>query len=242
MASKGNPDVTNAHEDLCKRCARTPWEKLADRFSLLDEDIPTIHEGPSVLLAMRCRVCRLWGQVLSEKGIEPPYQVVRRDTPMLDSQQTCGLSVEGEVFLGSRRQPDLIATYLDEQEAQSQLQHLYPASIDIRIIKSWIKKCVHFHGASCKPLIPVGLKEVKVIDCSQRTIVAAPSDCQYVALSYVWGRQLTDPEPAHDWDSGQALPKTIEDSISMTRALGYNYLWVDKYVCHVYLVQRCLVC
>ena len=38
------------------------------------------------------------------------------------------------------------------------------------------------------------LKDLKVIDCAQRTIVTAPSGCLYMALSYVWG---TDQHSTH---------------------------------------------
>jgi hypothetical protein len=54
-------------------------------------------------------------------------------------------------------------------------------------------------------------------------------DCQYVALSYVWGDLEPGPSVEHGILPAQ-LPRTIEDSILATRLLGYRYLWIDKYV------------
>jgi len=68
-----------------------------------------------------------------------------------------------------------------------------------------------------------------VIDCIQRIVVLAPEKCDYVALSYVWGKAGNMPlQEAYDLKA--ELPATIEDSITTTLVLGYQYLWVDKYV------------
>ena len=52
----------------------------------------------------------------------------------------------------------------------------------------------------------------------------------YVALSYVWGK--VDPQSYRLDDRGSfpgELPTTIEDAISVSLALQFEYLWVDKY-------------
>ncbi|KAF2624511.1 hypothetical protein BU25DRAFT_476214 [Macroventuria anomochaeta] len=40
----------------------------------------------------------------------------------------------------------------------------------------------------------------------------------YVALSYVWGA-----------NQGHGFPQTIKDAIEVTKTLGHQYLWVDRY-------------
>jgi hypothetical protein len=42
----------------------------------------------------------------------------------------------------------------------------------------------------------------------------------------VWGGDLAGDEGAQLMD----LPRTIEDALTMTKILGYRYLWVDRYV------------
>ena len=66
-----------------------------------------------------------------------------------------------------------------------------------------------------------------VVDCTTRRIIRAPAHCEYCALSYVWG---SSPRVA---PQGQKLPDsmytTLEDSLIVTRALGFNYIWIDQY-------------
>ena len=56
---------------------------------------------------------------------------------------------------------------------------------------------------------------------------------QYVALSYCWGNSLpckTTKENLgrhiNGLDIGR-LPKTLQDSIMVTRVLGIHYIWID---------------
>lgn len=84
--------------------------------------------------------------------------------------------------------------------------------------KAWLEKYVL---GSERPSIP---EKMKVIDCMKRKIVDAPPDCDYIALSYVWGANQACPSPK------EKLPQTIEDSITTVLHLGYRYLWVDRYV------------
>lgn len=63
-----------------------------------------------------------------------------------------------------------------------------------------------------------------------RSVVEAPLNCVYAALSYVWG-------PKHEKCNQQignlrllsVVPRTIDDAISLVQHLGWNYLWVDRY-------------
>ncbi|KAF2249688.1 HET-domain-containing protein, partial [Trematosphaeria pertusa] len=69
---------------------------------------------------------------------------------------------------------------------------------------------------------------LKAIDCEERKVVRAPGDCNFVALSYVWGDSSTI-SPFSGVILPQNLPATIEDSIQVARQLGYRFLWVDRY-------------
>lgn len=98
--------------------------------------------------------------------------------------------------------------------------------VDFEVIKSWIADCKGSHDkCNSKPELRKPLLDLKVIDCIERVIVPAPNECQFVALSYVWGPS----EPGIATLSGQ-LPQTIEDSIQVSSLLGYRYLWVDRFV------------
>ena len=116
-----------------------------------------------------------------------------------------------------------------------------PDTIDIELIKTWLKDCREKHIDVCpepEPELLAGISALpsfRVIDCVRRTIVVPPAVFEYVALSYVWG-----PAPASEvkdvCTSRQStrvlplvLPKTIEDAIKVALQLDITYLWVDKY-------------
>lgn len=110
---------------------------------------------------------------------------------------------------------------LDIKDIQGRLvaefNHLNPIScIQIR---SQVAECERIHENVMRPEPVQGLK---VIDCKSRVVVPASEGCKYAALSYVWGEAKSG--------TNLEFPATIEDAISITRALGLGYLWVDRYV------------
>ncbi|KAF2253321.1 HET-domain-containing protein, partial [Trematosphaeria pertusa] len=81
------------------------------------------------------------------------------------------------------------------------------------------------HDEACSTPTQGVLPGFKVIDCGTKSVIEAPEKCSYIALSYVWGGGQ---------GSGQAhvegiFPATIDDSIMVALALGFKYLWVDRY-------------
>ncbi|KAJ4989027.1 tol protein [Stagonosporopsis vannaccii] len=110
-------------------------------------------------------------------------------------------------------------------EVQRAIKHLISPEISFPQIKEWISACMEEHGERCGLHRDQDHSNLRVINCERRVIINAPADCDYVALSYVWGSQST----GEDFMSMQNLPQTIEHSIIVTIALGYKYLWVDRY-------------
>lgn len=113
-----------------------------------------------------------------------------------------------------------------EPQQFPRMRRILPDKIDYEVVRGWLHYCEDSHedcqlSNGDKVLVP----GFRVIDCFTKSIVTAPSgDFSYVALSYVWGQQqTTDPDTS-------GFPRTIEDSISVTLALGFQYLWVDRYV------------
>lgn len=128
--------------------------------------------------------------------------------------------------------------------------------VDFETLKKWPSYCARHERCSKRSLpTPQGLR---VIDVKRRQLVDAPEHCENIALSYVWGgipmpelRQSTNtscfsdvcrPEVGTERifneeqviyscksiDLPQKYPQTIEDSIAVALALGYDYLWVDS--------------
>jgi len=103
-----------------------------------------------------------------------------------------------------------------------------PKRVDFERVKTWVDECKESHP-ECAARYSKSFKRLRVIDCVTRSVVSAPEDCVYVALSYVWGKSKTCDVPSSSALLDQ-LPLTVDNSIDATLMLGYRYLWVDKYV------------
>ena len=97
-------------------------------------------------------------------------------------------------------------------------QKLEP-KFEMAICKEWLGYCQENHKL-CRRIGTLPSR-LRVIDCQSLEIIAAPPQALYVALSYVWG------SGHHTHENG--FSRTIRDTIAVTKALGYEYLWVDKY-------------
>jgi hypothetical protein len=104
------------------------------------------------------------------------------------------------------------------------MRRILPEQIDYDLLRDWLHHC-KLHHDNCRITETIPIPGFRVIDCLTKKIVVVPSyDLTYIALSYVWGQQS-----ASNSDFS-CIPRTIEDSITVTLALGYQYLWVDRYV------------
>ncbi|KAH8691708.1 heterokaryon incompatibility protein-domain-containing protein [Phaeosphaeriaceae sp. PMI808] len=103
---------------------------------------------------------------------------------------------------------------------------------DPSIVQQWLGYCEKNHQEFCSG--NVKLPRLKLIDCNNYVIVPASPESQYLALSYIWGKSIHKMPSSKE--SGRysstlpsLLPDVIEDAITVTLALGFRYLWVDKY-------------
>lgn len=94
-------------------------------------------------------------------------------------------------------------------------------------------------NASFRQLLETGT--FRVVDVVHRKIVSVSRPVQFLALSYVWGRSMTnyaavlsDAREAKDesgWEQSidwLRLPRTVNDAIDLTKSIGERYLWVDS--------------
>jgi hypothetical protein len=114
-------------------------------------------------------------------------------------------------------------------------------SVDMNLAKMWVTGCQAKHVNHCADQGPDIMSNVgslpgfHLIDCTTRKIVMAPKGFQYVALSYVWGQpQAEDAVNINSYNQLDEIlppdvPDTIQDAVTVTLRLGYQYLWVDKY-------------
>ncbi|KFY31101.1 hypothetical protein V493_01386 [Pseudogymnoascus sp. VKM F-4281 (FW-2241)] len=159
------------------------------------------------------------------------------------------------VFHGSRGYPIVL-------DNENTLEAFIPQAIPRRFVPdsvtNWIKFCSRHHTRLCKAPVE-RYPNLRLIDCNTLKIVPAPQDAKYVALSWVWGPQSgldgqarCDRGPDGVLRLPSTLPLLIADSVSVTKALDYQYLWVDKFcidqsdddakreqICHMDSVYEC---
>lgn len=95
--------------------------------------------------------------------------------------------------------------------------------VDYGLCQMWLERCKKEHGASCHRTWSDELLTCSMIDVQTRKVVSCPKNCDYVALSYVWGNI----KPVQAALGNPNLPQTIEDAITVTANLGIRYLWVS---------------
>lgn len=136
--------------------------------------------------------------------------------------------------------------YVAEKEPRNK-RHFYgrrvdPNHVNFDLIRSWLPTCEAAHERSCEQSGHAAKRRptIRVVDTSQRRVITAPEGCNYVALSYCWGPEGKDCRHVKTMQKDilvdqygdelpialpGVLPQTIEDSILVTRELGFRYLW-----------------
>lgn len=224
--------VTTDDDYICEHCTRIPWLRIISQ--------PFTHpfrpyQGSQTL---GCKLCELLSQHKQQDEYPVTYlRGMRVYKNGLFGKVTCS-EIEGPFIEG----PFIAVSKLRPDELNRHMRDVYPEKAGVDSVMGWMKTCDSSHGTCCAPESGELLKRLKVIDCSNRTVVDAPEDCKYLALSYVWGSlstlgptRYTQPSSGGLLGSNalclpKILPKTIEDSLALVVRLGYRYLWVDRYV------------
>ncbi|KAH7068564.1 heterokaryon incompatibility protein-domain-containing protein [Paraphoma chrysanthemicola] len=109
------------------------------------------------------------------------------------------------------------------------------------ISQEWLRTCVADHDdQSCPPLqerpLPTRLIDIGSIDGSEcpKLIVTSGEQGLYTALSHRWGDEMplkTTMDSLQQHCNRLAInliPKTFLDAMTITRELGFRYLWIDS--------------
>jgi hypothetical protein len=115
--------------------------------------------------------------------------------------------------------------------------------ISMNTIKKWLHLCHSAHGAHCE-----GTKDsasgwngpIWLIDVEDRCLVEASPEAEYVALSYVWGGDVSSASTTRSnvdvlqirnglYDQITDLPQVIIEAIELVKSLSMRYLWIDRF-------------
>lgn len=216
---------------VCERCSAIPWRAMGRGLRC---NKVVINESIYVLQQSQCRICRLLGYfLLQNTATAPSYQVTlptsSHDFPGPHLIRRWNIASRPGYLWYRSTKAQILVTEADPYNLSNDIHHFHPRTLNIDRIKAWIGDCQSRHADRCSLHPPNNLKDLKVIDCDREEVVSAPIQCQYIALSYVWG--VVDSCPTIITPNTlRYLPRTIIDAIKITRDLGCRYLWVDRYV------------
>ncbi|KDR66520.1 hypothetical protein GALMADRAFT_259000 [Galerina marginata CBS 339.88] len=229
-----------------KKSSSCPFCRLV--LAAVGSNVPAFDDGEPVSITLT------WQEAVDEpdhlmrnyKDDNPPYRVL---TPKVVSPG----SLSGWKQLHDNPQITLL-TNDAPANTPANTHFLRPIGdkIDFAMVRNWLLMCERWHGDICKQSkmldhvvddVVAEIPSLRLIDVVDNCIVSAPPNCQYVALSYVWGR--IDPETILRTlkanvveleqrgslvrsDNHSRIPLTIRDAMEVVRELRLRYLWVDS--------------
>ncbi|KAI5868703.1 hypothetical protein GGS23DRAFT_546828 [Durotheca rogersii] len=241
---------------LCDVCQRIDFRSLFN----VDENPPrSWRVNPAPDIASRydtCKFCRfLCGAAMQhqipllEDGSYVPFSIVPE--PLIEKygdedqrRRLCAILPTGECEV------PIIRAHLVAPEYSSSLTFMgrIPPRhvVNTSLIRSWLEICTTHHKETCGmlPWYSEGSFPscFRVINAVTYTLVDAPRDCRYCALSYVWGDTTVFKTTTKNLDEvrreggirnlSDQISRTVLDAISLVREIGETYLWVDA-VCIV---------
>lgn len=110
-----------------------------------------------------------------------------------------------------------------------------PPYFDPTVAIGWIGHCREHHRKTCFSQKNASAINLRLINCETLVVEQGRSEFSYVALSYVWGSSTVCDQYSLESASGSifalpsVLPAVILDAIAVTKSLGFQYLWVDKF-------------
>ncbi|KAI0543891.1 hypothetical protein F4679DRAFT_592228 [Xylaria curta] len=188
--------------------------------------------------ASTCDFCRLLNCCISKKNITyaGPLQLFR----------------DGSILSISRKGPPLLSIY-----SKSECNSTVPSYAQIglpdlpevaspqqfQLLNEWIRlcdethKCFRVEGDTGPPMkMPTRVVDVGSGDnpCLRLVVPSDTLNEKYTALSHCWGKNLNFVMGKSNIDQFMLeigfnqLPRTFQDAVRTTRALGVRYLWIDS--------------
>ena len=178
--------------------------------------------------------------LLSADSLEGPgFRVAIRDEPRIlksspQYSEICQFNYDTHITCNAKHSSS-------SRKLQKMSFNTQGCSVDFGLVRAWLEVFETSHRKACcseKKSLPSS-GDFRVIDIRDGSIVTAGKYCRYIALSYVWGEDyaLRD-HRSNSLEPGrfqglqhlpEEIPQTIEDAISVTRALGETFLWIDAY-------------
>jgi hypothetical protein len=239
---KVDDSAISSSDVLCKLCRNVQWSLLTESSPIYAAGrvLMKVTKSHDELLTSACRVCRALASIkpafLDDEAKACNLTAFSSCTALSSSNNpkylgkdctVVGFVPKGSPYTISRRLGFLAVLKSDEIENFAiGPRIIHPHAVDYSLVKALMSLCGQKHRKYCLAASTTKIPGLRVLDCRTRCVIAAPENCQYFALSYVWGKQ----RPESNRTSELQFPAVVEDTITVTLALGFRYLWVDRYV------------
>lgn len=162
-----------------------------------------------------------------------------RDASLLPFDSEFGRARTKYSFNNMRSASNTIICHRNRPVRKAGTPQIVSPNFDGSLAQSWFDMCKLEH-TMCGVEDDMPIPKTMLIDCINRRLVSVDSDYKprprFIALSYVWGliKELPGAQQQTltyglSMDLPLDLPLTINDAITVTKALGFQYLWVDQY-------------
>jgi hypothetical protein len=101
--------------------------------------------------------------------------------------------------------------------------------VEFSIVRRWLQLCSRYHGDSCSSSEVPNIPGFQLLNFKTTKLEPYIPRMKFIALSYVWGRNVNEQMHQNNEHGHFFLPRTIEDALKVTLELGFQYLWVDRY-------------
>ncbi|OTA55069.1 HET-domain-containing protein [Hypoxylon sp. EC38] len=235
---KIHPSSSGVYDDICKRCRSVKWDEVAQGLVNYLFDINDSHE---LLRSSTCRICRMIS-IIKPSSLDYTRCSLRAfsaaDYLMYSPKSDFARTLKDSRLLGiydndfnplhdvGCQKWGVLGVFGLGQHYDIGIRSVKTNSADLALMRKCLDHCRHNHGEHCVPQ-KTSIRGLRVIDCAapDRGIIKAPQNCQYAALSYVWGSQLMNSTKS----STSAYSQVVDDAISAALSVGIRYLWVDRH-------------
>lgn len=240
-------------ESLCNMCRAVDWPNVTDWEGI--RSLPTVfgliigrkslvvgQSSRAQLLVSRCRVCRLIGHLFNpdlDGCLITMYRLEARDyltesfvngkRSKLVKLAVCSPKIGSTVAFGGEDDYTQFLLAHNFVESPQCIRTLQTSRIDFEFFKAKLQLCKNRHE-ECRRSTTSEATELYVIDVVAEERVPAKPGWRYIALSYVWGE-----EPSHEHE--KKFSPLVQDAMFVTNALGCRYLWVDRYVSFLQVID-----
>lgn len=232
------PAEQPSSEFVCEVCNGVNWLRIANLKDIYRGQrhpwrvvIPSLDSTSAELSASPCKVCRILSTIKpsaydGQKCVLYAYRDWYGYTQMRVVSQFNGLETRYLHMLSDQEVFPCLTVIGPSDDQDLKGMEVQPDRIDSKCyndLKDVMRNCVENHGQTCRPMSKsCRIPGFKVIEVSTGEVIEASDQCEYLALSYVWGNH------PHSGNLRDA-PPVIRDAFSVAEKLGLKYVWIDRY-------------